>query len=129
MEHWKASVRTAAMTKCHGSQREGKTFQQDVGIYGRGVEEEVLTLSSNDIFKRVMNSQARLELAPPKHEMKGHKLGPRPEAEQQLKTLGNLHTHSTAPSSASTEWLGLQNTSMSVPGDHRPLSGDTTFRL
>lgn len=68
-----------------------------------------LKLSSNDIFKRVMNSQARLELAPPKDEMKEHKLGPRPEAEQQLKTLGNLHTHSAAPSSASTEWLGLQN--------------------
>lgn len=44
-----------------------------------------------------------------------YKLTPNPNAERQLKTLGHLHSHHTAPFGITAKWLGLQDTSMSIP--------------
>lgn len=59
----------------------------------------------------------------------GKMFEPRPKAEHQLKTPSNLQIHLVAPFSINTTWFGLQNISMSIPEDHRPLSVDIILHL
>lgn len=53
---------------------------------------------------------------------------PRPKAEHQLKTIGNLQIHLVVPFSINTKQVGLQNASMSIPEDHHPPS-DVIFHF